>query len=59
MAIEAVHLDSDLIAASMDVTVFHQQGIKIRAWTVNDPSRAIDLFDLGVDMVMSDYPERI
>jgi glycerophosphoryl diester phosphodiesterase len=43
----------------MDVTVFHQQGIKIRAWTVNDPNRAIDLFDLGVDMVMSDYPERI
>ena len=59
LAIEAVHLDSDLIAASMDVTVFHQQGIKIRAWTVNDPSRAIDLFDLGVDMVMSDYPEQI
>jgi glycerophosphoryl diester phosphodiesterase len=43
----------------MDVTVFHQQDIKIRAWTVNDSSRAIDLFDLGVDMVMSDYPERI
>ena len=59
LAIEAVHLDSELIAASNDVTVFHQQGIKIRAWTVNDPIRAKDLFDLGVDMVMSDYPERI
>ena len=59
LAIEAVHLDSDLIITSKDVTIFHQQGIKIRAWTVNDPSRAIDLFDLGVDMVMSDYPERI
>ena len=59
LAIEAAHLDSDLIATSTDVAVFHQQGIKIRAWTVNDPSRAIDLFDLGVDMVMSDYPERI
>ena len=59
LAIEAVHLDSNLIAASTDVMVFHQQGIKIRAWTVNDPSRAADLFDLGVDMVMSDYPDRI
>jgi glycerophosphoryl diester phosphodiesterase len=59
LAIEAVHLDSDLIATSTDVTVFHQQGIKIRAWTVNDPSRALDLFNLGVDMVMSDYPEQI
>ena len=59
LAIEAVHLDSDLIAASMDVKIFHQQGIKIRAWTVNDQSRAITLFDLGVDMVMSDYPEQI
>ena len=59
LAIEAVHLDSDLIATSTDVALFHQQGIKIRAWTVNDPSRAYDLFDLGVDMVMSDYPEQI
>jgi glycerophosphoryl diester phosphodiesterase len=59
LAIEAVHLDSDLISASTNITVFHQQGIKIRAWTVNDPSRAYDLFDLGVDMVMSDYPEQI
>ena len=59
LAIEAVHLDSDLISTSTNVTVFHQQGIKIRAWTVNDPSRAYDLFDLGVDMVMSDYPEQI
>jgi glycerophosphoryl diester phosphodiesterase len=48
-----------LISASTDLTVFHQQGIKIRAWTVNDQSRANDLFDLGVDMVMSDYPEQI
>ena len=59
LAIEAVHLDNDLISASTDVTVFHQKGIKIRAWTVNDLSRANDLFDLGVDMVMSDYPEQI
>ena len=59
LAVEAVHLDSDLIVASKDVSVFHQQGIKIRAWTVNDPRRAMVLFDLGVDMVMSDFPERI
>ena len=59
LAIEAVHLDSKLISTSTDVMIFHQEGFKIRAWTVNDPSRAKDLFDLGVDMVMSDYPERI
>ncbi|MBL6773959.1 MAG: hypothetical protein ISQ26_00925 [Candidatus Puniceispirillum sp.] len=59
LAVEAVHLDRKLISRSADVMLFHQQGIKIRAWTVNDPSDAKDLFDLGVDMVMSDYPERI
>jgi len=59
LAVEAVHLDRKLISTSTDVMLFHQQGIKIRAWTVNDPSDAKDLFDLGVDMVMSDYPERI
>ena len=35
------------------------KGIKVRAWTANDPFIVEQLFALGVDMVMSDYPELI
>ncbi len=57
--IEAVHLNHDLIRKSADVLSFHAKGIKVRAWTVNDPFIVKQLFALGVDMVMSDYPELI
>lgn len=59
LSIEAVHLDDKLIVSEAEVKLFHDRGIFVRAWTVNKGSRAKDLFHLGVDMVMSDYPERM
>jgi glycerophosphoryl diester phosphodiesterase len=57
--IEAVHLDHHLLRKSTDVLSFRAKGIKVRAWTANDPFIVEHLFALGVDMVMSDYPELI
>jgi glycerophosphoryl diester phosphodiesterase len=57
--IEAVHLDHHLLRKSTDVLSFRAKGIKVRAWTANDPFIVEQLFALGVDMVMSDYPELI
>jgi glycerophosphoryl diester phosphodiesterase len=34
----------------------HQHGIKVIPWTVNDPKRMQQLFDRGVDGIISDYP---
>ena len=34
-------------------------GLKVLAWTVNDPARIEQLIDLGVDGIVTDHPERV
>jgi glycerophosphoryl diester phosphodiesterase len=34
-------------------------GLKILPWTVNDPSEMRRLIDLGVDGIITDYPDRL
>lgn len=34
-------------------------GYEIHAWTVNDPARMSTLIDLGVDAIITDYPDRL
>lgn len=48
--------------AMIDATymrVARQHGYKVNTWTVNDPQRARELRDLEVDIVMTDFPDRI
>ena len=59
LAIEAVHLDHRLITGPDDVRFVQDHKLCVRVWTVNDPGRAEQLFNWGVDMVMSDYPDRL
>ncbi len=37
----------------------HAEGYRVNTWTVNDPDAARMLHRLGVDAVMTDYPDRI
>lgn len=41
------------------VWLAHERGIKINAWTVNKDEDAIRLRDLGVDSIMTDFPDRV
>lgn len=41
------------------VEAAHARGVRVDAWIVNDPAEMRRLLDLGVDVVMTDYPERL
>ena len=37
----------------------HGLGLRVVVWTVNDAPRMEDLIDMGVDGIISDYPDRL
>jgi glycerophosphoryl diester phosphodiesterase len=41
------------------VKAAHVSGMKLNAWTVNEPREIATFAEWGVDGVMSDYPERV
>jgi len=44
---------SDLIAKA------HRAGLQVVAWTVNEPEQMRRLVGIGVDGIMTDYPDRL
>ena len=42
-----------------NIEEIHKAGFKIYTWTVNEPETIQKLIDLGVDGIISDYPERV
>lgn len=47
----------DLDAAQLEEA--RALGLEVIVWTVNDPARIAAMMDLGVDGIISDYPERV
>lgn len=47
-----------LVSANL-VREIHNRGMRIVPWTVNDSSRMQELLDIGVDGIITDYPNRI
>ena len=41
------------------VEAAHALGVRVDAWIVNDPAEMRRLLDLGVDVVMTDYPAKL
>lgn len=52
----------NLIEGSVDetaVTSVHDLGLELNTWTVNDPARLTELFDLDVDAIITDDPPAV
>jgi glycerophosphoryl diester phosphodiesterase len=45
--------------ASKDVAESHALGLKVLPWTVNDAADMVRLIDMGVDGIITDYPDRL
>ena len=41
------------------ITEVHDEGLKVFAWTVNEEAEIERLLDLGVDGIITDYPEKV
>ena len=37
----------------------HERNLKVHVWTINQPEDMKRLLDLGVDGIMTDYPDRL
>jgi glycerophosphoryl diester phosphodiesterase len=37
----------------------HRHGVEVHVWTINDPHEMRELFELGVDGIVSDFPGRL
>jgi len=46
------------IVTAQTVAVAHRFGLEVHVWTINDEAEMERLLDLGVDALMSDFPER-
>lgn len=44
---------------SENIARAHELGLLIKVWTVNDATRMNELIDLGVDGIITDYPDRL
>jgi glycerophosphoryl diester phosphodiesterase len=41
------------------ISEVHEEGLKVFAWTVNEEAEIERLLDLGVDGLITDYPEKV
>ncbi|WP_416445168.1 glycerophosphodiester phosphodiesterase family protein [Leeuwenhoekiella sp. A16] len=48
-----------MIKDSSDVVAVHQKGMKLIPWTVNKEEDIKKMIELGVDGIITDYPERV
>ena len=41
------------------VSAAHRRGIEVHVWTVNDPEEMVELIEMGIDGIITDYPTRL
>jgi glycerophosphoryl diester phosphodiesterase len=46
-------------ATSRLVRDVHRRGEKVHVWTVNDLNNVISMVEMGVDNIITDYPQKV
>ena len=41
------------------IKLAHELGLSVNVWTVNKPGRMRDLIEMGVDGIITDYPDQL
>lgn len=41
------------------IKLAHELGLSVKVWTVNEPARMRELIEMGVDGIITDYPNRL
>lgn len=49
----------DVLATAENVADAHAMGLPVSVWTVNEPADLAHFLDLGVDAIVTDYPDRL
>lgn len=49
----------DVLTTAESVTDAHSLGLPVSVWTVNEPDEMARFLDLGVDAIVTDYPDRL
>ena len=57
MGAVAIHPRHDLVTATL-VAAAHQAKLRVHVWTVNNPAEMAHLWNLKVDGIFTDFPER-
>jgi len=58
--LKAQNLDLDIYYKALtpeNVALLHENGIKVNCWTVDDPQKAVEIADMGVDFITSNILE--
>lgn len=54
---EAIHPHHALVTPAL-IDAAHRRGLRVNTWTVNEVSRMRELVAMGIDGIVSDFPER-
>ncbi len=54
-----IYSPQDILVNESMIRILHSRGILVIPWTINDEEEMRRLIDLGVDGIISDYPDRL